>query len=659
MNHHSRQKFKNYSLDISSIPRRQYESPYYKQGSTKQPKPQVLYKSYNSSVSPSTKVFACHRPNSKSLSTSSSDFFSVLVSHMRRLDENFSLDLVEETPLTQALNCLIQAIDIIEQERGQGNANITEESDNYNENDKKTSKLEALLKAKEDKLIIAEAALAREKKALAREKENVKKMKEYYKKQEYEIQMQKAEIEIRERENDEKICCIKQRLEIENKEVEDKKREVEKDTIEVAAMKKKLEEFSSSLMEEREELEIERSKLFEKTLEIDKEIWKIESEKIILEEKQAMNNHLKAKIDEEMIQIETDRAELLKSKINLQSDVIKHTELLTNLESERISLSELQESLATEKFILSEEKSKLNQKEERISNILSQLDEEKHKILLDQPLSIIKNPFIQSNSLLSNSSDAKDPTFFLTKIESPKDKFISIEMLEELQNQMFSYSQEVENREKALENRSQTLSKKEKDLENKLIEVQALESSLLKAKNNLEEVSFSTIPKLETESQNIQYILADLQAKKSEIDLGYSQLQERILEFEKSKNDSFKSPDVNKLMQKIDKKNKKLQQREESLAQFEAQLQQEKDENLAHALFLQRAQKDFELEYTQKQAEIQLATKKLERLQAKLDDIISLINTKENQLLNLKSHLIQEKSKLPSLDYNNIKNSAN
>lgn len=656
MNYHSRQKFKKYSFDISSVPRRQYESPYYKQGSTKQPKPQMLYKSYDSSTSPSKKIFAHHKSTSKSPSTLSSDFFSVLVSHMRRLDENFSLDLVEETPLTQALNCIIQAIDIIEQERGQANIKYSEESDNYNESDKKACKLESLLRAREDKLIVAEAALSREKKALAREKENLKQMKEYYKKQEYEIHQQKSDIETREKENDEKICIIKQKLEIENKELEGKKKEFEKDALELDAMKKKLEEYSNRLMEEHEELELERSQLFEKTLEIDKEMWRIENEKILFEEKQAINNHLKAKIDEEIIRIETDRAELLKSKIDLQSESIKHSELLHTLESERISLSELQASIATEKLILSEEKSKLDQKEERLSHILTQLEGEKHKILPDSP-SNSKNPFFQLDypQLFSISSGSKDPN-------SPKGKFISLEMLEELKNQMFTYSQEVENREKALENRTQALSKKEKDLETKFLEIQALETSLLKAKNDLEEVSLATFPKLESQSQYIQHILSDLQAKRSEIDMGYSQLQTKIIEFEKSKNNSLKSSDIAGLAEKLEKKNKKIQQREKDLIQFEAKLEKERDENLAHALFLQRAQKDFELNCSQKQAEIQAATKKLERLQRKLDDAISLINTKESQLLHLKTHLIEEKSKLPSsesFDYNNTKNSPN
>lgn len=653
MSHYSNEKAGRFTFDHISGSHRLNESPSFnaKRGAPKQLKPQVFQKGVYKNLSPSSRGLESFKVPAVQSNSPSYDFFSVLISQMRRIDENFNLEWTEETPLNQALNCIIQAINIIEREKSSLQPSYNpNQSEDYYESHENLSKIEEILKSKEEKLNFDLSALAREKQILSNEKDKIKRLKDRCINLEAEFKEKKSELEAKEQEDNQKILLIKEKLQKELDGLEEKKRIFERDTHEIEIIKSKLEEFSNTLFAERDELEFERSKIFEKTLEIDREKWRLESEKAVLDEKLVINNHLKEKIDEELVYLENERADLLKSKIELQAERLKNSEVLGEIESKKISLAELQNAVYTEKASLDEDRDRLIQEEERISQILAELEDEKRKIfddrkIVDKDIEAVR----EEREAVDEAWDEieKSQESQTGRVCRKGDDEYS-NMLEELQNQMINYNKEVEKREKDFEVKNMALIEREVELERKSEEIQAMEFSLLRAKRDLEELSLGTIPELEAQSQHIQSILAEVLAKRSEVDTGYTQLQEKICEFERSKSNRSESPQISRLADELESKLYKIKEREEEIVHIEAELEREKKENLSHALFLQRAQKEFDIECSKKQAEIQAATKKLERLQSKLESAIFLMNSKESQLMNLKDLIMDERNKMTS-----------
>jgi septal ring factor EnvC (AmiA/AmiB activator) len=161
----------------------------------------------------------------------------------------------------------------------------------------------------------------------------------------------------------------------------------------------------------------------------------------------------------------------------------------------------------------------------------------------------------------------------------------------------------------------------------------------------LEELSLGTIPELENQSQNIQNILAELLQKRHEVDQGYSQLMAQKREFERNKNKSRSANDIARMADELETRIKRIRVKEEELANLEENIVKEKKDNLAKALMLQKAQKEFDESHDKKQTEIEAAAKKLEKLQVKLESAISLMNAKETELIGIKELMIEGKEK--------------
>ena len=593
--------------------------------------------------------------------TNTPDFFNLLVQHMRRIDENFTIGWTDETPLQQALNCLINAIEIIEDYKQQDPVFANQDSQEVYEASEKLQQYENLLKNKEEKLKADEVALYKEKQLLTNEKEKVKRLKEHCVELEHELKSQKEALDRREKEENARYHMRNDKIERESSALEEEKSRIDREAHEIEIIKNKLEELNSSLISEREELEQDRSLVFEKSLELEKEKWRLEGEKNSIEEKIAINTHLFEKISHELSNIEYERANLLKSKIEHHADNYKQSEGYKSVEQEKLYLKELQNSTLSEKLLLAEEREKLTVEEERISQIVGELEAERQKLEED------RRRFEKEKIIMIEEQQAVDEAW--DEIEEkqgsqtgarrgrPEEDYT--QMLEELQAQMICYNKEVEIREREIDIKNSALLQKEEELDNKLAEIQAVELSLLRAKHELEELSLGTIPELENQSLNIHKILADLLVKRSEVDSGYNILQARIDEFERNKSGGRSSKGIERLADELEGKVRKIKEREDELTLLETMLEKEKKENLRHAMFLQNAEKEFEIKCQKKEAEILDAKRRLEKLQTKLESAIMLMNTKENELINMKESILDERNKMISPDFASNRNEAN
>lgn len=568
-------------------------------------------------------------------SQKSSDFFSLLTSQMRRLDENFSLELTDDTPLQQALNCLIQAIDVLESEKS-SIGYMAEPSLQDSQNS---------LKEKEDQLKLTEAALLRDRQVLQSQKEKIKKLKEHYQAFESDLKLQKQELDENELAEQRKLEEIKEQLELEFENISETKRKVDKEAAELNSLKSKLEDYQQSLTLEKEKIDQDRSTIFEKNLELDKLKWTLETEKSQIEEKIAITLHIREKIDQELQEIEKQRSEILKLKIELQTSSLKNESKV--FEEEKLSLS-------AERLALAEERERLLIEEEKFAQLVTQYENEYQGLVCEQQVvEKDKIAVMEEREAVDEAWDELEEK--QGKIgDRGKDGTDYAAMIEELQGQMANYNSELEERERELEEKNLEIERREEEVEKKLEEIQNVEYSLLRAKHDLEELSLGTIPELENQSQHIQHILADLLQKRSEVDHGYNQLQAKIQEFEKNRSQSRNGDDINRMADELENRLKKIREREEELSALEDLLEKDKKENLSHALFLQHAQKEFEESCSKKETEIEGTTKKLEKLQIKLESAIDLMNAKETELLGMKEFIIEGRSKLcsPKSDLN-------
>ena len=580
---------------------------------------------------------------------------------MRRIDENFTIAWADETPLQQALNCLINAIDIIEEYKERDPVFATQGSHEVCEASEKLQQYEMLLKNKEDKLKADEVALYKDKQILANDKEKVKKLKEHCLELEHELKTQKEALDKREKEECARFQMRNDKIERESSALEEEKARIDREAREIDVIKSKLEELNCSLINEREELEQDRTLIFEKSLELEKEKWRLDSEKNSIEEKIAINTHLFEKISQELSNIEYERANLLKSKIEHHADNYKQSESYKTVEQERLYLKELQNSTLSEKLLLAEEREKLAMEEDRISLLMEELEVEKHKF--DEE----RRRFEKEKIVMIEEQQAVDEAW--DEIEEKQGSQTGVrrgrpeedytQMLEELHSQMICYNKEVEIREREIELKNSALLQKEEELDNKLAEIQAVELSLLRAKHELEELSLGTIPELENQSMNIHKILADLLVKRSEVDSGYNILQAKIEDFERNKTGGRSSKGIERLADELEEKVKKIKEREDELTLLETMFEKEKKENLRHALFLQNAGKEFEITCQKKEAEILDAKRRLEKLQTKLESAIMLMSTKENELINMKESIIDERNRMVSPDFTVNRNEGN
>ena len=363
---------------------------------------------------------------------------------------------------------------------------------------------------------------------------------------------------------------------------------------------------------------------------------------------------MKEKIAQELEIIELERSNLLKTKIEQHGESIRLSEQLKLIEQEKLNLLETQNSFLAEKLNLAEERERLTLEEERITQILQELEEEK-RILAEAKHNIEndKKAVIEEREAVDEAWDEieekQESQTGGRRNKHPEEEYS--QLFEEFQNQMANYTKDVEIREREIEVKNLAIQRNEEELDRKLAEIQSIEFSLLRAKHDIEELSLGTIPELESQSQHIQSILADLLLKRNEVDAGYIALQAKIDEFEKSKTSTKgNNKEITKLADELEVKLSKIKQREDELSVLESVLEKEKKENLSHALYLQKAQKEFDMNCAKKEAEIFEAKKRLGQLQSKLESAIMLMNTKENELISMKEAIMDEKNRMSNLD---------
>ena len=476
-----------------------------------------------------------------------SDFFNSIVEQMRRIDEEFFIEMSEETPLQQVLNSLKKAIDVLEEQKTSQNF-FNNESNLFYRNEK-LQEYEKLLKSRDKRIKTEENLIFKEKQLLFAEKEKIKKIKDHHLIVESELKAQKLNLEQKEKEDITKTALIREKFEQELKNINDQKKALENEFLEIEKIKIKLEEYNKTLDCEREEFELEKLKLFEQSLENDKENWKIDNEKADLQEKITINNHLIEKINQELENLKAERADILKAKIDFQSEILKHAEHLKIFGNKDL----FNEDILIEKQILLDDRKKLREEEEKIVKILLEIENERQRLVNDQNLinehkqsekcgkieKLKKTEDFEQLERLENikknwknvqTKPIKSPEYYTNKYE---ENYSAI--LEELQTQMTNYNKELEIREQEIEKKEILLEKRKNDLEKKWIEIQNVESNLFKAVKELEKLSIGTIPELESYSLQIRSVLTGLLIKKSEVQSGYDSLQSKINQF----NDDF------------------------------------------------------------------------------------------------------------------------
>jgi hypothetical protein len=551
---------------------------------------------------------------------------------MHRIDPHFKLEWSEDTPLQQALNCVIQQITLLERER------VSKLSSPMQDSLKIPSFEQEDLKSRIETLSLEESACKKERSILTSEKEKIKKLKNRYLKLESDFKQRKSEKLSKEEEENSSIDSIKNKLELELQSIADQKLKIDRDTSELERLQQKLEDFNLEVSSKKDSLEQEKAKLFGKTLEIEKEKWLIENLKAQLTEKISINSHLREKIDQEVKDLEAEKTSLLKSRIEQQTENLRQGDSFKTIEEERLAFQ-------SAKLELAEERERLSIEKEKFSHLLAEYEENQRRLLQEKSrVDKEKNSLKEQRLAVDldwDQIEAKQGSQTGGKKLNTEDP----ELFEELQRQMEKYYKEIEKREQNLDTKTLELNQREAEVERKLVEMQNVEFSLMRAKQDLEELSLGTIPELENQSQNIQNILAELLQKRHEVDQGYSQLMAQKREFERNKNKSRSANDIARMADELETRIKRIRVKEEELANLEENIVKEKKDNLAKALMLQKAQKEFDESHDKKQTEIEAAAKKLEKLQVKLESAISLMNAKETELIGIKELMIEGKEK--------------
>jgi hypothetical protein len=251
-----------------------------------------------------------------------SEFFASLEGQVKRIEPEFFFIWGEESPLTQAFNCVKQAIDqILNKSTSTELQSITRQKDSVSSKAISQEELNILnnLKEKEEEISAKLENCSKKEEKVLKDKEKLRKMKKTLFELEDELRNVKEEL------NNEFIQLNQQKSKFR---VE--KEAAEKERIEMKNEKKKI--LEEKLMIDRkelefksayDELEMQKEMILQEKTEIDRDRWILEQEKDQVEEQVLAINNTREVLQVEFERLEHERSEFMKKRQELSKSASK------------------------------------------------------------------------------------------------------------------------------------------------------------------------------------------------------------------------------------------------------------------------------------------------------------------------------------------------
>lgn len=511
------------------------------------------------------------------------EFFASLENQIKRLDPEFIFIWGDESPLTQALNCVKQAIDNIL------NKSISTEAASF---PKSIDTLSSPKNIKCDDPPTPESAkdMANDaekiKFKLERQAEKMKKEKEILRKNKNTLFEMEDELRrVKEELNNEYIGLNqnKNKLRIEKEAFEREKYELGKEKKMILDLKVRFENKDTELKLAFDDLEMKRGIFAQERTEIDREKWLIDKEKQQNIEKLAIINQTREFIMQEVKSLENERDQLLKFKVNLQKEAAENKEIRIVIDREKDTLAKLKETFTKEK---------------------------QEEILV---FDMSKSP-----SFGPGAREGADTAEFVSKSEVDL-------MLAELTQSMQAMEDDLVQKAIELDERETKIHLTESQLKEKAADLNLIKDSLEKSSKELNELIKVSLPRVNMESASLENIIKQLAQQKEALkqeqinfdSLTYLKDDEKYAEIQKEieirvNNIALREKELEELALEISERKKFL----------------EKDEETIRNLRM-----EFKLEYENKTGEIEKAKTQLEKLEEKIEIHFAKIEEKEKWIL--------------------------
>lgn len=511
------------------------------------------------------------------------EFFASLENQIKRLDPEFIFIWGDESPLTQALNCVKQAIDnILNKSISTEAASFPKSIDtlsspkNIKCNDPPTPESAKDMANDAEKI---KFKLERQAEKMKKEKEILRKNKNTLFEMEDELRRVKEEL------NNEYIGLNqnKNKLRIEKEAFEREKYELGKEKKMILDLKVRFENKDTELKLAFDDLEMKRGIFAQERTEIDREKWLIDKEKQQNIEKLAIINQTREFIMQEVKSLENERDQLLKFKVNLQKEAAENKEIRIVIDREKDTLAKLKETFTKEK---------------------------QEEILV---FDMSKSP-----SFGPGAREGADTAEFVSKSEVDL-------MLAELTQSMQAMEDDLVQKAIELDERETKIHLTESQLKEKAADLNLIKDSLEKSSKELNELIKVSLPRVNMESASLENIIKQLAQQKEALkqeqinfdSLTYLKDDEKYAEIQKEieirvNNIALREKELEELALEISERKKFL----------------EKDEETIRNLRM-----EFKLEYENKIGEIEKAKTQLEKLEEKIEIHFAKIEEKEKWIL--------------------------
>jgi hypothetical protein len=384
-----------------------------------------------------------------------------------------------------------------------------------------------------------------------------------------------------------------------------------------------LENFKSNLKLQEAKLKNESEKLkitarhleqYDSMLKSKEEQMKNEEKKCVakmdlLKQEDLFNEELKLK----NIQLEQEVRLLKKQKVSAK-DVLEGAYIteIESLKKENLKLKEilynknnleaLDSQRTLDQLMLNKEKYKLEHVKLELEQMKLTIENEKKKINLEGRYSTDTKENLENNEVSTarlhvkpiknrkESSDWKDldseaqsnnseieKSSLMKSQELDYRECLLIQSEKELSRSVFqikeqieAYNQELEIKEKNLEDQAASLLAREKNLNDKIIDLKLAEESLNVSKAEIDEISSSVLPSFEAYSQAVSQLLADLYLKKQEL----SEMLEKVYKLQENIEiqESVLQEEQNLLSENFQKEMEKVKEREERVLEREEKI---------------------------------------------------------------------------------------
>ena len=491
-----------------------------------------------------------------------SEFFASLECQIKRLDPEFFFIWGEESPLTQAFNCVKQAIDQILN---------------------KSSSTEALSSLKQrDSINSATKVFTTEDLALL--------------------------VNFREKEEN-----LKQNIEKNQKQEEKNLKEKEK----LRKMKKSLFELEDELRTVKEELN---------------------NEFIMLNQQKTKFRMEKEAFEKEKMQVRTDKKMILEEKLVIDQRNLEFNTAYNELEVKKEMILQEKSGIDRDRWLFEQEKEQfgqylagVNQSKELLQIEFARLEKERND-LIKMKQEVPKHPK-DLRPVNEFYDDSKSPSFAFQEINSHELTNAEFEnILNKINENLQLAEQDLINKSEELDKREKLIITNERKIAKQTADLALIKESLVKSRNELNELSQVSMPKLTNDSKTIDkllYQLEDLQKQllhKTQSSNPDLQLIEQIKSFN---NDEQILSLLNFLQEKIDQVNYKEKIILESIIEFDSR---ERNLELVEER-IKEEQRLLKEEHETRMDEIEIAKADILKLQSKLETHLNKIEDKEKVLV--------------------------